>query len=160
MVALEKGVPVALDRAGIEGLLPHRDPMLLLDRVLWLEPGERVTAVASDLAARAPGVQRATGEAIPRELLIEGIAQAAAALLVAEGVAEGRYPAGEPQPGVLAAVPEFRFHAPVPEGAPVVFRVAVVRRLGRLVLLSGEATAGAVLVGEGTVSIALGKPGG
>jgi len=153
------GQVASYDRDGIMGLLPHRDPMLLLDRIVWLEPGERATAVASDLASRAPGIPRTDGEAIPRELLVEGLAQTAAAVIVADGVAHGRTPPGEPQPGVLAAVPEFRFVAPVPEGAEVVFRVALVRKVGRLIIMSGEVTAGAVTVALGTLAIALGKPG-
>jgi 3-hydroxyacyl-[acyl-carrier-protein] dehydratase len=140
------------------GLLPHRDPMLLVDRIPWLEPGVRAVAIAADLAVRAPALPRAPGE-VPPEALVEGVAQTAAALLVAEGVASGRYPPGEPQPGVLGAVPEFRFHGRVAAGEPVTFRVGVERKLGRLVLLRGEAFAGARLAAEGLVSIALGKPG-
>jgi 3-hydroxyacyl-[acyl-carrier-protein] dehydratase len=158
--AFAKGSVVALDRAGVEGLIPHRGPMLLLERVPWLEPGARAVALAArDLALRAPGVVRSREGEVPPELLIEAAAQAAAALLVAEGVAEGRYPHGEPQPGVLAAVPEWRFLDEARPGEEVVLRVEVVRRLGRLVLLSCEATAGARPAARGTVSIALGKPG-
>jgi hypothetical protein len=57
-------------------------------------------------------------------------------------------------------VPEFRFPAPVaPAGGELVFSVDVVKRLGRLVLIRAEAFSGARLVAEGTLSIALGKPG-
>ncbi len=152
--------PREFDRAGIMGLLPHRDPMLLLEWIPWLEPGVRAVAVAADLSRRAPAIPRERGGEVPPELLIEGIAQTAAAILVAEGVADGRYPPGEPQPGVLAAVPECRFPARAAAGAAITFRVEVVKRLGRLVMLRGEAFAGASLVAEGMVSIALGKPGG
>ena len=34
----------ALDRAGIEAIIPHRDPFLLIDEVVELEPGGRVHA--------------------------------------------------------------------------------------------------------------------
>ena len=33
-----------LDRQEIEAILPHREPFLLIDEVLELEPGERVVA--------------------------------------------------------------------------------------------------------------------
>ncbi|MDP9283230.1 MAG: 3-hydroxyacyl-[acyl-carrier-protein] dehydratase FabZ, partial [Chloroflexota bacterium] len=33
-----------MDRAGIEALIPHRDPFLLIDRVTELEPGVRAVA--------------------------------------------------------------------------------------------------------------------
>jgi len=32
-----------MDKAAIEAVLPHRDPMLLIDEVIELVPGERVT---------------------------------------------------------------------------------------------------------------------
>ena len=35
---------VVLDKAAIEQILPHRDPMLLIDEVIELVPGERVVA--------------------------------------------------------------------------------------------------------------------
>ncbi len=35
---------VVLDKAGIEAILPHRDPFLLIDEVLELVPGEKVVA--------------------------------------------------------------------------------------------------------------------
>jgi len=35
---------VLMDKAAIEAILPHRDPMLLIDEVLELVPGERVLA--------------------------------------------------------------------------------------------------------------------
>jgi 3-hydroxyacyl-[acyl-carrier-protein] dehydratase len=37
-------VSVVLDRTGIEALIPHRDPFLLIDRVVELEPGVRCVA--------------------------------------------------------------------------------------------------------------------
>ena len=36
--------PLSLDRAGIEEIIPHRDPFLLLDEVVELVPGERCHA--------------------------------------------------------------------------------------------------------------------
>ena len=35
---------VSLGKAEIEEILPHRDPFLLLDEVVELDPGERVVA--------------------------------------------------------------------------------------------------------------------
>ena len=37
----------------IEAILPHRAPMLLVDEVLELEPGERVVAPATSRATRS-----------------------------------------------------------------------------------------------------------
>lgn len=35
---------VVLDREGIKNIIPHRDPMLLIDEVIALTPGERIEA--------------------------------------------------------------------------------------------------------------------
>ena len=48
-----------LDKAAIEAVLPHRDPMLLIDEVIELVPGERVvarkTVTDEDCAGHFPG---------------------------------------------------------------------------------------------------------
>ena len=40
----DDGAAVVLDRAGVEALLPHRAPFLLVDEVAELEPGVRCVA--------------------------------------------------------------------------------------------------------------------
>jgi len=55
----EPGNTVLMDKAAIERILPHRDPMLLIDEVLELVPGERVlarkTVTEEDCAGHFPG---------------------------------------------------------------------------------------------------------
>ena len=46
--------PTILDREAIERLLPHRDPCLLLDRVVWLDYQESLIVARYDLARGAP----------------------------------------------------------------------------------------------------------
>ena len=38
---MTEGVALPLDRAGIEAIIPHRDPFLLVDEIVELVPGER-----------------------------------------------------------------------------------------------------------------------
>ena len=78
-----------LDRAAIEGILPHRAPFLLLDEVIELEPNRRVVArklvTEEDCAGHFPG-----NPIMPGVLMIEALAQAGAVAVLAEEANRGK----------------------------------------------------------------------
>lgn len=76
-----------LGKEELEAILPHRDPFLLIDEVIELEPGKRAVArktVRADewyLAGHFPG-----RPIMPGVLMVEGLAQTGAiAVLTVEG---------------------------------------------------------------------------
>jgi 3-hydroxyacyl-[acyl-carrier-protein] dehydratase len=140
---------VPFGRDAIESILPHREPFLLLDEVLELEPGKRVVArreVRED-EFWVPGhfPERAV---LPGVLIVEAMAQAGAVAVLIEEENRGKI-------AFFAGIDDCRFKRVVSPGDVLTLtcEIDVVRGpIGR-----GKATAhvGDELAARGTLTFAV-----
>ena len=97
-----------LGRAEIEAILPHREPFLLLDEVLELEPGARVVArkrvTQEDCAGHFPG-----NPIMPGVKMVEALAQAGAVAVLSEAENRGKL-------ALFAGIDDVRFKRVVRPG--------------------------------------------
>jgi 3-hydroxyacyl-[acyl-carrier-protein] dehydratase len=142
-------VTTAFGRTEIEAILPHREPFLLIDEVLELEPGERVVArktVRPDewyLAGHFPG-----RPVMPGVLIVEAMAQTGAVAVLSQEENQGRI-------ALFAGIDDLRFKRIVEPGDELELecRLEAVRGpVGR-----GKATArvGDDLAARGTLTFAV-----
>lgn len=134
-----------LDKAGIEALIPHRDPFLLIDRVTELEPGVRAvaehefTGAEWYLAGHFPG-----DPIVPGVILTESMAQTAT-------VAAMAHPDYRDGLGLFAGIEDMKFKRIVRPGDTARF-VAEVEKLRRgFGRVKVSAFVGDELAAEGTI---------
>ncbi|MEU6720242.1 3-hydroxyacyl-ACP dehydratase FabZ family protein [Nonomuraea sp. NPDC046802] len=128
-------MPVDLDHERISALLPHRHPMLLVDRVEAAVPGESLEAIKT-ISASEPCYAGATGFDYPAGLLIESFGQAAALLwLISNPSAAGGLP-------MFAAARDCRIEARVRPGDVVRHLVRLEQVIDGAAFASGESRVG------------------
>ena len=99
-----------LDRAGIEALIPHREPFLLIDRVTELEPGVRAVAehVFTGKEWYQPG-HFPGNPIVPGVILVESCAQTATVMAMS-------LPEYRDGIGLFAGIEEMKFKRMVKPG--------------------------------------------
>jgi len=142
-------VTVALGRAQIEEILPHRDPFLFLDEVVVLEPGARVVArkqVRDDewfLTGHFPG-----RPIMPGVIIVEAMAQTGAVAVLADEANRGKL-------ALFAGIDEVRFKRMVLPGDELELTCELERMRGPIGRGKATATVGGELAARGTLMFAV-----
>jgi 3-hydroxyacyl-[acyl-carrier-protein] dehydratase len=138
-----------LGREGIETIIPHREPFLLVDDVTVLEPGVR--AEGSYLVAPDAWYLRGhfPGEPImPGVLQVEALAQMGAICGLAHADFRGRL-------ALFAAIDDARFKRIVRPGDRLELACRIVRLRGRIGKAEGEASVAGELACRAALTFAL-----
>ncbi len=139
-----------LDITEIMAILPHRYPFLLIDRVLEIEPKQRIVAIKNvtvnepHFAGHFPDYP-----IMPGVLMIEAIAQTGGALLLTE------IPDRESKLMVFTGIESARFRRPVTPGDQLRIEVKVLNWRTRVVKMAGVITVEGKVVCDATVTCAL-----
>ena len=128
--------PKSLDIAGVLKALPHRYPLLLVDRVVSLEPGERIHAVkAVSFNEQYFQGHFPSRPIMPGVLQIEAMAQAAAILGI-----ETMELAGTGKLVYFMGIEGAKFRAPVEPGCLLDLHVEFTQKRSRVYRFAGTAS--------------------
>jgi len=126
----------SLDIAGVLKALPHRYPLLLVDRVVSLEPGERIHAVkAVSFNEQYFQGHFPSRPIMPGVLQIEAMAQAAAILGI-----ETMELAGTGKLVYFMGIEGAKFRAPVEPGCLLDLHVEFTQKRSRVYRFAGTAS--------------------
>jgi 3-hydroxyacyl-[acyl-carrier-protein] dehydratase len=134
-------------RDEIERILPHREPILLLDDVLELEPGARV--VARKLVTEANCTGHFPGNPImPGVLMVEALAQAGAVAVLSEEENRGKL-------ALFAGIDDVRFKRIVRPGDELTLECELESVRGPIGKGRARATVDGELAVRGTLTFAV-----
>ena len=127
---------IKLTRKDIEMLLPHRDPMLLIDELINIKKLSSATAVMNVKKNKFYVDGHFPGQPVlPGVLIVEAFGQAAAAL-TAHGIDKETY---ENKLVYLMSVEKARFRNPVIPDCKLELNIEAIRSHGRVWKYKGEA---------------------
>jgi beta-hydroxyacyl-ACP dehydratase FabZ len=140
------------DIQAIMNFLPHRYPFILVDRVLDLVPGEKITAL-KNVTINEPFFQGhfPSYPIMPGVLIVEAMAQAAGILALESMPAEKR---GDPV--FFMGLDKVKFRKPVVPGDQLVFKVQILKFRSKVVKASGKAFVDENVVAEAELMATLG----
>lgn len=140
---------MSIEADEIEGIIPHRYPMLLVDRVIEIDAGKSAVAVKNVSANEWFFEGHFPGQKImPGVLIVEALAQTAAVCLLKNVEAAGKSP-------LFAGIENMRFRRPVRPGDQLRLEFTLEKMRGPIGKGHVRATVDGQLAAEGSISFAL-----
>jgi 3-hydroxyacyl-[acyl-carrier-protein] dehydratase len=150
-VSTAAGVKLPLEIQDIKGILPHRYPFLLVDRILELEEDRRILGVKNVSSDERYFIAGPGGRPVlPASILTEAMAQAGAVLILAKPENRGKVI-------YFMGIDRVRYRRPVVAGDTVMLEATVVRLRARMGSLRGRALVGGAVACDGLMTFALGE---
>ena len=142
---------MVMNFAEVTEYLKQRFPLIMVDRVLELEPGKRIKTLKNVTGSEIQFLGHFPEFAImPGTFIIEAIGQSASILFsrtTGKGVKPREFMA-------LAAVNEMRFLAPVLPGHTITIEINILKAAADAALVEGVASVGEEVVTRGKLSFA------
>jgi len=129
--------------------LPHRYPMVMIDRVLEIEPGKRIRGIKNVTVNEPyfPG-HFPDQPVMPGVLILEALAQISGLLHLASTKAWGRK-------AFFMAADKVKFRKPVVPGDRLILEAEILRMKGKILKTSTRATVEGELVSEAEILLSL-----
>ena len=141
---------MVMDIKEIQTIIPHRYPMLLIDRVVEIEPLKRIVAIKNITINEEVFEGHFPGAPVfPGVMIIEAMAQTGAVLLFRE------IPNREEKLLYFTGIEEARFRRPVVPGDQLRLEATVLKYRMGYAKLRAEATVDGQLVAEATITSVL-----
>jgi len=144
----------SLDIRGVMAALPHRYPMLLVDRVAELVPDERIVAIKAVTINEGFFQGHFPGRPImPGVLIVEALAQAAGVLAV-----ESFGLAGSGKLVYFMAIDDAKFRKPVEPGVLLELHASFVQKRARVCKFAGVAKIDGQVAAEANFTAMISDP--
>lgn len=137
-----------IDINEIQTILPHRFPLLLIDRVVTMEPGKSIVAYKNVSIGEQVFQGHFPGHPIyPGVMIIEGMAQAGGVLAFKSMDADAQEDTKE-KVVYFMSIDKAKFRAPVTPGDRLEYRLDVIKHKGAIWMLDAKAYVDEKLVAQ------------